>query len=213
MKHTCSSPPKTAALFLAMIFCLAAPAWAAQDSTLTANITSLEAYNILMKTADTYLVDVRTPEEYQLIGHAPMAYNIPFMFLSDEFVVKGDKFRGQTAGKTRYQYYLNPDFIREVGKKFKKTDTLLVTCRSGNRSVPAVDLLVKSGFTKVYNISDGFEGDKFTGRTETEKDLLPQYSSFYGHRNVVNGWKFYGLPYTYHLEPKYIYGPHIKDTP
>lgn len=197
-------------LSLGIFLCLASLSSAAKDTSLAKNINSLQAYDMLANAKEgTFLLDVRTPEEYQLIGHAPMAYNIPFMFLSDEFVTKGGQFRGKTATKTRYQYYLNPDFVAEVAKKFKKTDMLLVTCRSGNRSVPATNLLVKNGFTNVYNIHDGVEGGKFKGQGE-DKALVKKYSSFYEHRNHVEGWKFYGLPYTYHLDPKYIYEPHIK---
>ncbi len=199
-------------LSLGFCICLASLSFAAKDSCLAEDINSLQAYDMVTnaKEGTTFLLDVRTPEEYQLIGHAPMAYNIPFMFLSDEFVVKGGQFRGKKTTKTRYQYYLNPDFIAEVAKKFKKTDTLLVTCRSGNRSVPAVNLLVKNGFTNVYNIRDGVEGGTFKGTSEEDKTLMKKYSTFYGHRNHVEGWKFYGLPYTYHMDPKYIYEPHIK---
>ncbi len=193
-------------LSLGIFLCLASLSSAAKDTSLAKNINSLQAYDMLANAKEgTFLLDVRTPEEYQLIGHAPMAYNIPFMFLSDEFVTKGGQFRGKTATKTRYQYYLNLDFVAEVAKKFKKTDMLLV----GNRSVPATNLLVKNGFTNVYNIHDGVEGGKFKGQGE-DKALVKKYSSFYEHRNHVEGWKFYGLPYTYHLDPKYIYEPHIK---
>lgn len=33
-------------------------------------------------------------------------------------------------------------------------------CRSGGRSAAAVNLLAGAGFTNVYNITDGMEGDK-----------------------------------------------------
>ncbi|MEA2108857.1 MAG: rhodanese-like domain-containing protein [Pseudomonadota bacterium] len=211
MKNSVIRSSKIILLSLGFCICLASLSLAAKDSCLAEDINSLQAYDMVTnaKEGTTFLLDVRTPEEYQLIGHAPMAYNIPVMFLSDEFVAKGGQFRGKKVTKTRYQYYLNPDFVAEVAKKFKKTDTLLVTCRSGNRSVPAVNLLVKNGFTNVYNIRDGVEGGKFYGQGEN-KALMKKYSTFYGHRNHVEGWKFYGLPYTYHMNPKYIYEPHIK---
>lgn len=210
MKNNIIRSSKIILLSLGITLCLASLSFAAKDSSLAKNINSLQAYDMVTNAkAGTFLLDVRSPEEYQLIGHAPMAYNIPVKFLSDEFVAKGGQFRGKAATKTRYQYYLNPDFVAEVGKKFKKTDILLVTCRSGNRSVKAADLLVKNGFTNVYNIRDGVEGGKFKLHGEN-KALMKKYSAFYGHRNHVEGWKFYGLPYTYHLDPKYIYEPQIK---
>ena len=43
---------------------------------------------------------------------------------------------------------------------FAPTDTLLMICRSGGRSALAVNALAKAGFTNVYNVIDGTEGDK-----------------------------------------------------
>ena len=54
---------------------------------------------------------------------------------------------------------LNPEFIPDVKRRFKPDETLLVMCRSGDRSAMAVNALAKAGFTNVYNIIDGMEGD------------------------------------------------------
>ena len=96
------------------------------------------------------VLDVRTPGEYVFVGHAPMAMNIPIFFLKNEFDVE----------KNRPVMALNENFVEEVKKKFKETDTLLVMCRSGGRSAFAINLLAKAGFKNTYNIIDGFEGDK-----------------------------------------------------
>ena len=176
MKDNIIRSSKIILLSLGIFICLASVSSAAKDSSLAKNINSLQAYDMATNAKEgTFLLDVRTPEEYQLIGHPPMAYNIPFMFLSDEFVAKGGQFHGKAATKTRYQYYLNPDFVAEVTKKFKKTDILLITCRSGNRSVKAADLLVKNGFTNVYNIRDGVEGGTFKGATKEDKTLIKKF--------------------------------------
>ena len=137
-----------------------------------------------------------------------MAYNIPFMFLSDEFVVKGGMFRGKKMTKTRYQYYKNPYFLSYMKKHFKVDDTLLVMCRSGNRSVPASDFLAENGFKKVYNVIGGFEGGKFKGGSSAEKDLMKKFSEHYGRRGFTGGWKYYGLPWTYSMNPDLVYGLH-----
>ena len=63
-------------------------------------------------------------------------------------------------------------------------------CRSGGRGAIAVNLLADEGYTNVYNIVDGMEGDLI-------KD--PE-SVFYGKR-MKNGWKNSGLPRTYHINP------------
>ncbi len=162
-------------------------AQAAGDARLAENITSLEAYDKLMSgKKNVYLLDVRTQEEYQLVGHPPMAYNIPFVYFS--------------GGP-----HPNKHFIEDVESRFKKSDTLLVICRSGGRSAPAADALVRAGFKYTYNVRDGFEGVGFTGRDARERSLLKKYSPFYGHRGKVEGWQYYGLPYTYELKDELVY--------
>ena len=52
-------------------------------------------------------------------------------------------------------------------------------CRSGARSATAGEMLVNNGYTNVYNVLEGFEGDKDEN----------------GHRSTINGWRFHGLPW------------------
>ena len=85
--------------------------------------------------------------------------------------------------KKEYVMKVNPTFVKEVQKRFAKDDTILVMCRSGQRSAPSVDLLTKAGFTKVYNIVDGFEGDK----------VKDPPSPNHGKR-MKNGWRFPTCP-------------------
>ncbi len=133
------------------------------------------------------VLDVRTPAEYVYVGHAPMAYNIPVRFMTG---IGED-------GKPLMQS--NRDFIRDVKAKFKPSDTILVMCRSGHRSAAAIDLLSYAGFKKLYQIVDGFEGDK----------LKDPHSPKNGKR-VVNGWKNSGLPWTYHLNLDLVYEKMVK---
>lgn len=58
-------------------------------------------------------------------------------------------------------------------------DAVFVDCRSGNRSADAARALEEAGFTKVYHILHGFEGD------------LDEHP----HRNTRNGWRHDGLPW------------------
>ncbi len=172
-----------------LVLLLATAVQAAGDAKLARNINALEAYHRLM-TGDgrVYLLDVRSPEEYQLVGHPPMAYNIPYVF-----------FQGGP--------HKNPHFVEDVAHRFRKSDTLLVICRSGGRSAPAADALVRAGFTQVYNVRDGFEGAAFVGRTPEERTLLQKYSPFYGQRGRVEGWQYFGLPYTYEIRDELRYRP------
>jgi rhodanese-related sulfurtransferase len=149
-------------------------------------VTAREAYEMWKGDPERIKVlDVRTFEEYVLIGHAEMAMNIPLAFPT----YNGD------AGKGNYSVVGNKDFITHVNERFMPEDTILVMCRSGGRSAMAVNALAKAGFTKVHNIIDGFEGDK----------VEDPESIYYGMR-MRNGWKN-SAPWTYRLDPKLVWLP------
>jgi rhodanese-related sulfurtransferase len=166
-------------------------------------ITSIEAYHMLVTQPDTYLIDVRTRAEYQLVGHAcykkngmmEMAYNIPIKFWT-----------GKVGKKNKYSKALNKNFLKDVMKKFKKTDTLIIMCRSGDRSVTAANILTDAGFKKVYNVIYGFEGKPLQyGRDKAEKKLMKKYAPFYNYKGRLNGWRSYGLCQTYKMDPDFMY--------
>ena len=149
-------------------------------------LTAQEAYE--MWNADperTKVLDVRTFEEYVLIGHAEMAVNIPLAFPTYNW----------DAGKGNYSVVGNKDFISHVKERFKPEDTILVMCRSGGRSAMAVNALAKAGFMKVHNIIDGFEGDK-----------VEDPESIYHGKRIRNGWKN-SAPWTYRLDPELVWLP------
>jgi len=172
-------------------------------------ISALEAYHMLVTQPNTYLIDVRTRAEYQLIGHACYykngkmyhAYNIPVKFWSTKV---GKHFK--------YAKVLNKDFVKVVSKKFKKTDTLIIMCRSGDRSVEACDLLTKAGFKHVYNIKYGFEGKPMIyGVPKSQKKLFKKYSPFFATwKSRLNGWRYYGLCQTYKMDPEFMYPPDVE---
>jgi len=130
------------------------------------------------------ILDCRTPEEYIYIGHAPMAYNIPIQFTAYKF----DSEKKAPVMKE------NPDFVSAAKAKFKSTDMILTMCRSGHRSANSANKLAENGFTNVYNILDGFEGD-----------AVKDPSSYYNEKRVQNGWKNSCAPWTYSLDPKLMY--------
>ena len=150
-------------------------------------LTAKEAFSKWHAGSDRVVVlDVRTPEEYIFVGHAPMARNIPVRLLNQEL----------TAKKKSPVMEPNPDFVSQVKRDYKVSDTILVMCRSGGRSAMAVNLLAEAGFTRVYNITDGFEGD-----------AVKDPDSYYNGMRVKNGWKNSGAPWTYNLEPGLMYHP------
>jgi rhodanese-related sulfurtransferase len=146
---------------------------------------SQEAYAMWKASPEkVFILDVRTPHEYNFVGHPPMAYNFPSMFMSMEYDAK----------KKTYKMDANPNFVAEVQAQFRKDHTLLLICRSGGRSAKAVNLLAEAGFKNVYNVYDGFEGDK-----------LKIEGSYFNGQRVVNGWKNSGNPWTYSGEKDLIY--------
>ena len=154
----------------------------AKQTRLGLYMTAKEAYDKWKAAPGKIMViDVRTPEEYIFIGHADMAWNIPVAFQTYEW----------DARKKHFAIKPNVDFVSRVKDLAKPADTILVMCRSGGRSAAAVNLLAEAGFTNVYNIIDGMEGD-------TVDD--PE-SIFHGKR-MKNGWKNSGLPWTYDLDPE-----------
>lgn len=176
-----------------LILCSAVLVLAASDiptnkqTILGLYLTAEEAFSKWHVDSEKVVVlDVRTPEEYIFVGHAPMARNIPVRVLNQEL----------TAKKRRPVMEMNPGFVSQVKKDYKVTDTILIMCRSGGRSALAVNLLAEAGFRKVYNIIDGFEGDAV-------KD--PQ--SYYHGKRVKNGWRNSGAPWTYRLDPNLMYHP------
>lgn len=107
------------------------------------------------------LVDVRSPEEYRFVGHVPDSLNVPW---------------ASGTGLTR-----NPRFVRELEAKLggRKDAPVLLLCRSGKRSVLAAEAAAKAGFSAVYNVLEGFEG---------ELDAK-------GQRGHGDGWRFHDLPW------------------
>ncbi|MFZ5452073.1 MAG: rhodanese-like domain-containing protein [Thermodesulfobacteriota bacterium] len=160
-----------------------------KQTTLGLYVTAKQAYDMWQKDNNIKILDCRTPEEYVFLGHAPMAVNIPSKFMKYSWDAK----------KKMYVMKDNPKFLRQVKKLLKPADTILIMCRSGARSANSVDKLAKAGFTKVYNILDGFEGDKVKDKND------PNYG-----KRTKNGWRNSGAPWTYDLDANLIYLPTKK---
>jgi rhodanese-related sulfurtransferase len=108
---------------------------------------------------EAQLVDVRTAEERKFVGHVPGTLHVPWA--------------------TGTALIRNPRFARELEAKVKKDAVVLLLCRSGKRSALAAEVAAKAGFTRVFNVLEGFEG---------EIDAQQ-------HRSVADGWRFQGLPW------------------
>ncbi|SMF53860.1 rhodanese-like domain-containing protein [Pseudogulbenkiania subflava] len=118
----------------------------------------LEAW-ALLQAGGALLVDVRTAEERKFVGHVPGSLHV--------------------AWQTGAALIKNPRFLRELENKAGKDAVVLLLCRSGKRSAAAAETATKAGFSQVYNVLEGFEGD------------LDEQQQ----RGEAGGWRHWGLPW------------------
>lgn len=134
-------------------------------------------------------LDLRTRAEAMYVGMAEgVDALVPYVEHQELMTDWDDK---------RAMYKLEPlqDFVPEVMRRLQakglaKDSIVILLCRSGDRSSKGADRLATEGFTKVYSVVDGFEGDM-------SKD----------GRRSVNGWKNAGLPWSYKLDKSKMYFP------
>ncbi len=130
------------------------------------NITPVECFNQLSEIFNSFLIDVRTKPEWELIG-------IPNLSSINKKTIL-------ISWHVYPQMKINSFFENQIIElNIKKNDKLFFICRSGGRSFHAAKFLTHAGFNYCYNVSDGFEGNK---------NKLNQ-------RSTINGWKFNNLPW------------------
>lgn len=134
------------------------------------DVSSREAWAILLGDSRAQLIDVRTSAEWTYVG------------LPDLSAL------GREAHLVEWQTFgspaPNPDFVAETARSLRvagadEATPLLFLCRSGARSRAAAIAMTAAGFANAFNIAHGFEGD-----LDDE-----------GHRGIRNGWKCDGLPW------------------
>ena len=151
----------------------------AKQTVLGLYVSAREAYKQWKAAPDKVkIIDVRTPEEFMWVGHAPMAWKIPVFAVTYQWDAEKNQFPARPL----------PDFVARVQKIAKPEDTLMVMCRSGGRAAMAINLLAQAGFRNVYNIVDGMEGD-----------AVKDPDSVFNGQRLRNGWKNAGCPWTYEL--------------
>lgn len=130
------------------------------------DVSPKQAWDMLNDDPDAVLVDVRTAAEWQFVG-VPVLDGAGKRAVLVEWI-------GFPGGAQ------NPHFVDQVKEAVGEGDKQIVfLCRSGARSQGAAAALTMAGYSRCYNILEGFEGDKDTA----------------GHRGSVNGWKVAGLPW------------------
>jgi rhodanese-related sulfurtransferase len=132
------------------------------------NLTPEQAQKLIQDDPRTVLVDIRSSMEFLFVGHPVGAVHIAWIDEPD--------------------WVINPHFVTDIRKLVlggavctldDGCAPVVLICRSGKRSLEAGKLLLQEGFTKVFHVDEGFEG---------ELDDNHQRSS-------VGGWRFRGLPW------------------
>lgn len=129
-------------------------------------------------------VDVRTIEELLFVG-VPDGIEGQASF----GIMHYDKW---DKDKDTFPRNPNPDFLSQfevfaLDKGIEKSDPIVLICRSGDRSAMSADLLARYGYTNVWSVVDGFEGDMAKDGPDKGK-------------RAVNGWKNAGLPWSYKID-------------
>ena len=123
------------------------------------DLTPTEAHALLTERDDAILVDCRTRAEWIFVC---------FPDIEDTRFVEWTTFPEGAR---------NENFLKDVAGGLGPKQPIVVICRSGARSAAGAALLTEAGFTEVYNVLEGFEGD-------IDED---------GHR--TGGWRGAGLPW------------------
>lgn len=135
--------------------------------TLNNMIEPETAWQMMQEDKAVLLVDVRSDMEYLMIGHPEGALNAAWIDHPD--------------------WTVNPNFVSAVRKlmlgrvsgRAQNSVSLILICRSGNRSADAAKALIAEGVENVHVVSGGFEGPLNDDR----------------HRSKVAGWRHAGLPW------------------
>jgi len=137
-------------------------------------LSSAVAHDMVTASPGIFFVDVRDVNEVKGFGH-PVHIDaiVPVMSEGPEF----------DEALNEYKLVENPDFVAKIRLAMSKADRgpndmLIVSCGSGVRSAMAVRKLEQSGFTNVWHIPDGYEGDDKPGW------------------NTQHAWKIADLPWS-----------------
>ena len=127
--------------------------------TLMKHLEPKQAYEFLKQNPNAVFVDCRSEMEYLFVGHPVGAIHV--------------------AWNDGPNWDINPHFVAHVKKATSVDRPVVIICRSGNRSLDAGRALEDAGFSQVYNVLHGFEGE-----------LDDKH-----HRGSATGWRFDGLPW------------------
>lgn len=165
---------------------------ATKRSTRGLYLTAQDAYEMASEAPDKVLfIDVRTRGELQFIG-MPTLIDAHVPFLVETTPPQWDE------ANSTFKLAPNPTFVDDVGRRLAqkglgRADPVIVICQGGLRAARAANVLTQAGYTTVYTIIDGFEGD-------------PVAAGPHRGERLVNGWRNAGLPWTAKLDRAKMYG-------
>jgi rhodanese-related sulfurtransferase len=140
------------------------------DTTFAGDLSLEDAYALLAKDGRAVLVDVRTEPEWQFVGVPDLT---PL---------------GRMPIFKQWQIYPSmeaaPDFVERLAEDLRQRGAdaatpLIFLCRSGARSRHAARAMTSAGWSRCYNIAEGFEGVLDDNR----------------HRGKLNGWQARAFPW------------------
>lgn len=125
------------------------------------HLTPREAADFLQANPNAIFVDCRSEMEFLFVGHPVGAIHVPWNDGPD--------------------WDINPHFVADVARLAGHGGDrpVVLICRSGNRSVTAGEALEAAGFSAIYNVLEGFEGELNEHHQRGKRD----------------GWRFAGLPW------------------
>lgn len=127
--------------------------------------TPKDAFEMLKNQKNSFLVDVRTNEEFIFVGMVDASQFENRMLLN--------------PWQNLPQMQQNPEFANNLITKIPYDSTLFFLCKTGGRSGQSAEFASNLGYQNCYNIINGFEGD-------LNND---------GQRGKINGWKASNLPW------------------
>lgn len=124
-------------------------------------LSPLDTAQLLQDDPNAVLIDCRSEMEFRFVGHPSGALHV--------------------AWNDGGGWDVNPGFVEAVERLsgMKRERSIALICRSGERSMDAGRALEAAGFSSVYVVRHGFEGDIGSNYT----------------RGTVNGWRCEGLPW------------------
>ncbi|MGE0765221.1 MAG: rhodanese-like domain-containing protein [Hyphomicrobiaceae bacterium] len=142
----------------------------AEASTVAENVPVEAAWQRLSEINDSILIDVRTRAEWSFVGLPDLA-----SVGKETVLVEWQSFPDSRPNKA---------FVAELSERLaalgaSRDTELYFICRSGARSQSAAQAMLSAGFTRCFNVAEGFEGPLDDVR----------------HRSVRGGWKYKGLPW------------------